>query len=193
MLTTMSEETQLNLEKARATVEKSEREVEALEEKFLASVASQIQSQLLDHAKTTAQSKADLTRELGKERVRSFRAALEEQGEILAQDVAAAASRVHWPSANVYTSLPPYEVYRATNSYIGTKIAPIKALFVEYGYSEKTNSMAVLPQFLYSEQETIIQTRELTAALSALAKAEHALEAAKKADDDATVSDLWGD
>lgn len=194
----MSEETALALKEAEANYSALEKEIDAYKEEFLAAVAVHVPRKVTEFAKKTALSEPEVTKALGAEGVKAMRGELESLAEQLAKDVAGGAFAIEWPTPSLYSAAKFNDLHSALFRYMRPKVDKIAGVFKRNGYNVYDNNAQrsqglVLPQWFYSEGDLTEQTTPLLKGLSRLAKAELAVEKAKKAHDDSTVGDLWGD
>lgn len=195
----MSEETALKLKDAEAHFSAMEKEATARKNELLAAVAERLPGHAKALAKRTAQSEPEVTKALGAEGNKELRSQLDNLASELAADVASAVSEVEWPKPSHYSSMTPNDVRKALADFMrGHKMSRFAKVFKDHGFStcdgnNRGAQSLVLPQSFFSEDEVSAEIKALGAALMAVAKAEMAVETAKKADDLAAVDDLWGD
>jgi hypothetical protein len=195
----MSEETALKLKEAEAHFSAMEKDATARKNELLGAVAERLPAHAKDLAKRTAQSQAEATKALGAEGVKKLRKELDDMAEELAADVAGAVSEIRWPKPTTYNPVTPNDVGTSLFNYMrGPKMNRMATVFKEHGFSihddnARGSQSLVLPQSLFSQDEISAEIKALGAALTAVMKAEKAVEAAKKADDLAAVDDLWGE
>lgn len=194
----MSEETAIVLKEAETKLLAVENEVEACKKAFLEAVAARIPQKVTEFGKKTALSQPDVTKALGAAGVKVMRGELEGLAARLAEDISGAGSSINWPQPSLYSALKFKDLGSALFEYMRPKMGQFAHVFKSKGYdvhddnSRKSQGL-VLPQWFYSEADLTEQTGLLLSALSQLAKAELALNKAKKAHDDSTVEDLWND
>ncbi|MCC3283341.1 hypothetical protein [Arthrobacter caoxuetaonis] len=195
----MSDETALKLKEAEAHFSAMEKDATARKNELLGAVAERLPAHAKNLAKRTAQSQAEATKALGAEGVKKLRKELDDMAEELAADVAGAVSEIKWPKPTMYNPVTPNDVRTSLFNYMyGPKMNRMATVFKEHGFSihdenARGSQSLVLPQSLFSLDEISAEIKALAAALTAVTKAEKAVEAVKKADDLAAVDDLWGE
>ena len=194
----MSEESALKLKKASEQLLAAEQELKSRKDEFLAAVAAQIPGHMTALAKTTAFDQPKVTKALGRDGVREFRESLENLATQASEDVAGAALLIQWwPATSIHSKPSSHEVHASVRDYLRNKVAEnFVNAFRSSGFEfAGTNPVQVLvsTQSFYTEDDTAAEARALCEAMLAYAKAEDAVEKAQKADDDAAVSELWGD
>lgn len=191
----MSEETALNLEKAEQARLATGQELATQKEKFLGAIANEIPGRAAAMAKKRAHAQPEVIKSLGSPRVQELRGMISSLAAQAAEDVAGAASLVDWPSTSRNSIPTSHQVFAPVREYLMKKVAPaFIETFDQYGFSNSaTRPDWVVASDLLAESELAAEARALCEALRGHAKAESAVDEAKKADDEATVNDLWGD
>jgi|GEM_PF-4253376 len=191
----MSEETALKLKEAEENRLAAGHELATRKEKFLVAIANEIPGRAAAVAKRRAHEQPEVTRGLGATRVQELRGMISSLAAKAAEDVVGAASLVDWPSTSRNSVPTSHQVFAPVREYLMKKVAPefIEA-FEQYGFSTSgTRPDWMVASALLAEEEVAADASALCKALLKQAKAESAVDEAKKADDEATVNDLRGD
>lgn len=158
------------------------REIEAC----LAQIAADLPTRAAETAKRIAVEQPEVTKALGKDGVAKMRAELQAAAEDLGRQFVDSADEVNWPIgySRVDNRLIHSALFKRFYGHTGTLSKVLTSSGYKLGESEP-----FLPQSLYTESKFT----PLAEALTKLGVATAHFDKAKKADNDATVDDLWGD
>ncbi|EME65864.1 hypothetical protein, partial [Amycolatopsis decaplanina] len=181
-------ETARVLREAEAEETRLRTEFEARARNSLAIVARDLPSRVDNAAKDAAQREPDVARELGAARIKDLRRELTAVAEVLASEVETAFDQIEWPRpmSRTFSEVTPRDIHAALLKFFnGPRADKVTAILQHHGFSRRR----VLPEDFYDEKDF----GAVAEALTSLSIAEHALAAAKAADDRATVDSLWSD
>jgi hypothetical protein len=190
----MSEKTARTLKEATAALEARQAEADVQKKECLAVVARGIPGRVEEIARRAAHSQPEVTKELGSDGVKELRKQLAGRAAVIASEIESAADQIEWPRPQ-YVSSPvePRSIHSALFKFLyGRRVDSLAAILKEHGFTVHDDNAQrsqglVLPQSLYDEGEFAAVAK----ALSALALAERAVEAARKEDDRDIVDSLW--
>ena len=193
----MSDATAKELKRTAAVVTERQKEAGEAKNSLLRLVAERLPARIDAIAKQTAQAQPDVTKVLGVDGVKQFRADLATSADKLAAElVEDGVDKVEWPEgSSEWSPATARNVHGAFFHYFyGKRANGIAAIFKDRGYDVHDDNVQrsqglVHPHSLYREDD-----------MTAVAEAQSAVDAsrrdyakAKKTDDTDIVSDLWGD
>ncbi|MFK4761550.1 hypothetical protein ACI3KS_11495 [Microbacterium sp. ZW T5_45] len=184
----MTNDTKIALQQATEAITAARDNADQEKRVCLAQIASELPARAAEVAKRIALEQPEVTKALGKEGIAELRADLQTAAEDLGRQFVAATDEIDWPLGTSYSKVDNRHVHSALfNRFYGRTGALTKVL-TTHGYNTG-QSEPFLPQYLYTESSFT----PLAAALTALGVATESFQMAKRADDDATVDNLWGD
>lgn len=187
-MSSMTDDTKVALQRATEAMTTARDEADQEKHVCLAQIASELPARATEVAKRIALEQPEVTKALGKEGITELRAELQAAAEELGRQFVAAADEIDWPLGTSYSKVDNRKVHSALfNRFYGRTGALTKVL-TERGYKVE-QSDPFLPQYLYTESSFT----PLSSKLTTLGVAVETFHKAKKADDNATVDDLWGD
>lgn len=187
-MTAMTDDTKNALEQAAQDLVSARAEADREKRACLAQIAAGLPEKAAEAAKYVATEQPVVTKALGKDGVAKMRSVLQTAAEELGQRFVAAEDEIDWPLGSAYSKVENRNVHSALFNRFYKKTGTLSEVLTANGY-KLGNSDPFIPQALYTESEFT----SLAAALTALGKATERFKEARKADDDATVDDLWGD
>ena len=190
----MTDETSTALRVALDVLDVAQGEATHQKQSCLDEIAVNLAARVDSIAHGAALAQPDVTKSLGKEGVQGLRADLATVAESLATDLRGASEKISWPEERGILSRSR-SVHSALFEYMhGAKVDRIAAVLKRAGYdvhddNAQRSQGLVYPQSLYDEQ----RFGALTEALTRLVAAKETVARARKADDQATVDDIWGE
>ena len=190
----MSEETQARLAAAEAHLV----EVQGPIDEAKAAILDAIEQSIPDHfesvGKKYAQSQPEVTRRLGADGVKEFRAELRELGRSVAHDLRAS-TKIEWPAPTTPVSMEPRMLIR--NAFQQALTGPkykLETLLTKHGFDigRRNDYTNVSVWDVYDAGRHEREVQAYMDAIAPLGRAQREVHEARRADDAATVSDLWG-
>jgi F0F1-type ATP synthase membrane subunit b/b' len=154
----------------------------------MAQIQADLPARAANAAKRVATQQPEVTKALGKDGIAELRAELQAVAESLGQQFVDATDEIKWPLGTSYTKVENHKVHSALFDRFYGHTGALSSVLAAKGYT-LGDSDPFLPQSLYDQSKFTA----LSAALTDLGKATDNYEIAKKADNDSTVADLWGD
>jgi hypothetical protein len=190
----MSEDTARQLAEAQRLARELRAKADAEIDARLSAMASELRDRLDEIAKRTAQKQPEVTKALGSDGIKTFRAELAEEAQVLADDLRSAAGKIKWPRADSdYANVTVGNIHSALFEYMhGSRVDRLAAVFRRNGFDvgeHRNRQSLILPQSLYREKDF----EPVAEALNAAGEANRAAASAKAADDEDIVASLWSD
>jgi hypothetical protein len=184
----MTDETKAALQRATDALTTARKTAEREKQACLAEIATDLPDRAAETAKRVATEQPEVTRALGKDGVAKMRAALDAVSNELGQQFVAAVDEIDWPIGATYSKVENRQIHGALFKRFYRRTGSLNQVLTTHGY-DLSESDPFLPQALYAESKFTA----VAAALSALGLAGEEFDAAKKADDNAAVDEIWGD
>lgn len=184
----MTDHTKAALQRAIETMSAAQAEADREKRACLTQIATDLPTRAAEIAKRIATEQPEVTKSLGKEGVAELRLQLEAAAEELGQQFIAAVDDIKWPLGTSYTKVENRKIHSALFDHFFRRTGSLRQVLVDHGYKVGESS-PFIPQSLYTESNFTT----LATALTTLGLANENYGKAKKADNDATVEDLWGD
>lgn len=192
----MSESTAQELKRAETAVEARQQAADEEKRACLRVVAEGLPAAIDGIAKRTAQAQPDVTKALGVDGITKLRADLAAKASELAVELEDAIERIEWPSpSSEWSTTSKRDVQSALFHYFyGGRANRVAAIFKQRGYAieddnHQRSQGLVHPHSFYREDDFVA----VADAQNSLAAARRDYDEAKKADDEDTVSGIWGD
>lgn len=191
----MSEETRARVAAAKARLA----EVQGPIDEAKAALLDAIEQSLPDHFESLgrkyAHSQPEATKRLGAQGVKEFRTELRELGQSVAQDLRAS-TKIEWPAPTA--SVPRDTRIRIRNGFQQALKGPqyrLETLLTKHGFDigRRDDYTNVSVWDVYDAGRHEAEAEAYMDAIAPLGSARRELDEALRADDAATVSDLWGD
>ncbi|RKN66404.1 hypothetical protein D7252_01525 [Microbacterium sp. CGR2] len=187
----MTDETARALRDAIAAESAAEAHADELKRECLEKIAGELPARAEAIARRLAQEQPDVTKSLGRDGVAQLRVDVSHAATELGEQFVAAIDEIEWPAkTSTFDKISPRHIHAALFGRFFRETGSLAAAIASHGYSfgEKDIKVAILPQELYEEKSFT----SVAGALEDLARARAATASARKEDDEATVSDLWG-
>lgn len=184
----MTDETRAALQQATEALASARETAERAKRACLAQIAADMPSRAAESARRVATEQPEVTKALGKDGVAKMRAALHAVADELGQQFVAAEEEIHWPVGTTYSRVENRHIHGALFKRFYRHTGSLSRVLTEHGY-DLSGSDPFLPQTLYAESKF----SAVSSALTSLGLASGKFDSAKKADDNATVDDLWGE
>ncbi|MCJ1673733.1 hypothetical protein MT355_10760 [Rathayibacter sp. VKM Ac-2929] len=183
----MTDETRAALSQASAALAAARENAERAKESCLEQIAADLPSRAAESARRVATAQPEVTKKLGKDGVATMRAALKTASEELGLQLIAAKDEIDWPLGTRYKKIENWHIRGALFNTFHRRTGALSAVLSDSGYKLDVSD-PFLPQYLYTESTL----SKVAGALSALGAAIERLDAAKRADDNSTVDEIWG-
>lgn len=182
----MSEETTRRLEEAKADEAQQQQIVAREKQQYLDALAEQLAGKVEAYGKKLAFEQPEVTKSLGRDGVEAFRRELVEAANGLGSLLRESADKIAWPTFE-YDRAKKRGLRSALYDFLaGGRTKPINDVVRSYGYHLDAYH-GVSPYELVDD----VDSRSVENNLELLTQKRKAVEAAKDADDQDTVADLW--